>query len=309
MKKSKQLLLEESSRQLLLALLALPKGPNLRWVLHKETFMKIKATLMTLCVLFSLPSFSLEEVVLKELTAQYEDGLGNISADSFNYRDSLFTMNADNINQDFNLADSLLQLNLGGMLELNYQLDPEGLVSKVSSVHTSGVDLHYIPEQKFSLSTNGISLSHSGGSQYIPELEVECKAAQEKAGLNGIVNPCLELGRIEIPVLDFDRLSSRAIAKALTGSSSNKGIEKIEEIAIMIFNGNFQLSFKAKFLFKLKIKAQGRVSYDEEAGTVELLLSKAKVGIFSIKKRLLKEIREANISVVKIVGDRVTFKI
>jgi len=270
--------------------------------------MKKTIVAMTLYGLIQVSALCFEEVRLTQFSAQLEEGAGRISAGNFSYRDAFLSLEAQDLDQDFGLKNSLLNLNLSG-LEINYQMSPEGLVSKIQSLQTQDLNLHYIPNQKLSLSTSGVTMGHSGGAQFIPQIEVECKRTNTKGPLNDLINPCLELGRVEIPILDFDQLSSQAVSKALTGAKSSKGIEKIEEVSLLIFNGNFQLSFKAKFLFRLKVKAQGVISHNQNDGTIDLHLNKAKVGIFSIKKTLLKELREANITGVRVVGDHLIFKI
>ena len=265
-------------------------------------------TAISLCTLIILPASAIEEVRLEDFSIQFEQGVGQISSGKFTYKDSLLSLSSPSINQGFSLEDSFFESSLGG-IEVGYQLDQDGVISKIKALHTQNLNFDYIPGTRLALSSSGISISQTEGSQYIPTLDLECKKEPTKSSISELINPCLELGRLEMPILDLDQLSSAAISKTLTGIKSNKGIEKIEEISMLVFNRNFQLSFKAKFLFKLKVKAQGQIDYNEDQGTIRIHLKKAKVGIFSIRKTLLKELREANISGVTISGNFITLKI
>jgi hypothetical protein len=77
----------------------------------------------------------------------------------------------------------------------------------------------------------------------------------------------------------------------------------------MILNKSFNLSFKARLLFRWKIKASGSVDFNEKEGVISIHLDKAKVGFISLKGRLLKEIAEANFESISVRGDHIYIKI
>ena len=62
------------------------------------------------------------------------------------------------------------------------------------------------------------------------------------------------------------------------------------------------MSAETKWLFKFKIKMEGASTYDPLTGQAVFVLKKAKVGWFSVRSKILKEIKKANITNVTVEG-------
>ena len=93
------------------------------------------------------------------------------------------------------------------------------------------------------------------------------------------------------------------MAKVLNQKMSS--IDSIENLKLYIFDGSFQMQFKVKYLFNWTVKSNGTIKFDEDKKLISIYLQKAKVGIISLKGKILDQIRDANLESVRVEGSMI----
>lgn len=206
----------------------------------------------------------------------------------------------------FSLKEGSFSTSLEGV-DLSFDFGKDSFFAGLSQIETENLDVEYFKDTRLRLENNGLLIGHTRGSQYVPRLTLTCAANAQKSLVQDISGQCLHLGRLQVPVLNFDELSGSGVAKSF--GVSNMSLDELEDIDLMILNNSFNLSFKARLLFNWKIKASGSVTYYDEQGVIDIHLDKAKVGFISLKGRLLKELAEGDFDSITVKGDHILIKI
>ncbi|MAF76925.1 MAG: hypothetical protein CME63_09545 [Halobacteriovoraceae bacterium] len=187
-------------------------------------------------------------------------------------------------------------------LKLDYDFGQDSFLSGIQNIQTQEMHLHYKEGERLLFQTQGIELQHTGGSQQLPELSLQCRD-NSKNLVSDIAHICLKLAELSIPELNFDDLSAMSMAKVLNQKMSS--IDSIENLKLYIFDGSFQMQFKVKYLFNWTVKSNGTIKFDEDKKLISIYLQKAKVGIISLKGKILDQIRDANLESVRVEGSMI----
>lgn len=275
---------------------------------------------LTLGILFfmvAIPTMAQEKIVIKDTNLSLEDTVGRMTSEELEYSSGALRFYATPADFSFSLNEGLFHLDHPDF-QVSYDFGKEGLLSGVEKVQTQNFNFVYLKEQRVDVQSTGLLLKHSKGSQFLPAFNLKCSANAQKSLIKDVSGMCLHLGSLRVPVVEFDQLSGASVAKALEIEelaneigikSINKGLDKIEDLKLFVMYGKLNLSFKARFLFKWTVQVEGDVKYNEEEQVLTVKIDSAKAGIFSIKKTLLKQIREANLSSVTVDGDLLTVKL
>lgn len=187
-----------------------------------------------------------------------------------------------------------------GDTSFSYHHQGEGFFSEVQGLEAQGLEAHYQKERLISVSTQSVMLDLASRQIRIPQFSLRCEKNYTKFIED--LSLCLEVAKFYAPVINLDQLTIQKFKEAFP-TPQNKGLEELEEISLSIFNGELYLTFKARFLFKWKVKISGRADFDSEKAQLRLAVHSAKVGFLSIKKTLMRKIEEANIKNLSVVGD------
>lgn len=263
--------------------------------------MKTRIKTLGLFLMLTGSAFAQDTLLLKAGNISLANSEGRLSSEEVEYTGGPLRFYAQPADFNFRFQEGLFHLEHQDF-QVSYDFGKEGMLSGIARVESENLNLYYQKERKVEVVSQGLLLEHSKGTQYLPAFTLRCSAPAQKSLVEDVSGMCLNLGTLQIPTLEFDQLSAKAVAKAL----NTKGLDKIEEVKLYIVNGGVNLSFKARFLFKWTVKIEGNISYDSERGVATLKLDKAKAGIFSVKKTILKQIREANLSSVTVNGDVLT---
>lgn len=270
--------------------------------------------LILFAILVGIPTsaWGVDELRLENLNLSYQQSKAVLNGNHITFLNSPLSFQADNPQFDFSIKEGFFSFEHPDF-NFSYDFGKESFLAGLKEIETESLNVTYLKENRLEIFNSGAYVSHKNGKHYIPELNLKCAAnPQENKLIGDLSNMCLWLGSVRIPVLEFDQLSGAAVLKALTGNEiSDKSIgiqalDRVEEVALNIMNKDLYLSFKARFLFKWKVKVQGRIDYDENRGIVTINIDSAKAGIFSIKKTILKKISEANLESVTVEGDNIT---
>jgi hypothetical protein len=283
--------------------------------------MKNLQRFMTLALLLTFAltdaSWAQEKIIIKETQLSLADNVGRITSEELEYTGGPLRFYATPADFSFTLDEGLFHLEHPDF-QASYDFGKEGLLSGIEKVQTQNFNLVYLKEKRVDVQSTGLLLSHSKGTQFLPAFNLKCSANAQKSLVKDVSGMCLHLGSLRVPVVEFDQLSGFTVAKALNVDeltnklnikSFNKGLDKIEELKVFVMNGDLNISFKARFLFNWTVKIKGSVNYSEENQSLTIKIDSARAGIFSVKKTVLKQIREANLSSIKVDGDVLTIKL
>jgi hypothetical protein len=257
-------------------------------------------------LLLSPVLFALDTVFISQGQIKWRKNKGELKSQSFSFEKAPLKI----ISQ----SESLLLDSDGDKLtfqlsqtKLLWNFKKDSLINNLSFIDISNLNFSYSKKEKVHLKWDSAAFEICKGPQAFGSLELKCRKLKNKKGASlSIFTPCLQLGQLKIPVLRFNNLSQKTVSKAL---ASPAGIKKIEDITLSIMNHQFGLQFKAKYLFKLKVKCKGQVQFDQKSSRLIIHLQKAKIGWFSVKSRLLKEIKKSGIKNVKVKGTSIIIQI
>lgn len=272
--------------------------------------------IMVLAVLlnFQVMALEFERVDIDNLNLSFDGRSGSANLEAGHYKTSKFTFAIGASEAYMAKESNLLHLQYQS-LDFHLDLEQGGVLDSIGKVDVDGLSLELVPGQKLALRSNRISAEIGDGIQDFNNIVVECANRTRSSLYTDYLLPCLTLGRVSLPELKLDSLSSKTVANALEteetleAQNSVKGIDKIENIKLNIINNRYMLTFKAKFIIKLKITAGGAAHFNSETSELTMSLEKAKAGIFSVRSKILKEIKKANIKNVRVEGRNIIIKL
>lgn len=261
---------------------------------------KVIIGLLSFTIVF--PSMAINSIHIERLNGSLNES-GNAGAfhyDSLTYEGQSLKISSSHSQIETSFYEGIFT-GLHHDLELNYSFGQESALAGIENISTSGINLNYDKNKNLNFTTSGIEIKHTGGSQYLPELSLKCRNNQ-KSIINDLSFLCLSLAELKIPQLQFDALSGKSVAKALR---QTKALDKLENIKLYIFNHQFQMQFKAKFVFNWTVKSEGSIDFDEEKKLLSIHLTKAKVGLISLKGKILDQIKNAHLESIRVEGSMI----
>lgn len=254
-----------------------------------------------------------KNVDIANFTVDYKNGMGTAAFEHLkvqvgdlhvSLKDYLVDINKDESNILFAKEDtSLLVDKIQG-----------SVIDSVEILALHNASIYINPETALKFHMDGGEFAMGDGTHTLGELSLECKAEQGRNGdVMSFLRPCFKLGRLSIPYLNIDELSKDTVGKffpvdEIEGEEHReemkklKGPEELKNINLQVFNNKYFLTLNTKFIFKLKLKMEGSATYQEDQNRIVFSVDKAKVGWFSVRKLVLKEIKKAGIKNVEIFG-------
>ena len=271
--------------------------------------MKNTIWIISFLALFQASTLAMEELKISNLSMQLKNEIGSLEVEGFNIKSTPLSLELQNFQQGFTLSKSELSLELPG-LSLDYELNTEGVLNKISYIEAQNISLDYVSKKRLNLSTTGLAFGSNESIQNIPDLKVSCEVEQsdEKVLITDVLNPCLKKAVIDIPVLNLDQLSAKAIFKSIV-NKSNKRFNKLDRIKLLITDNNFTLSLFAKYLFRFQVRVYGHIKFIEKSNIFDIEIKTAKAGFFSIKSVVINALKKADIEGVQVISDHIIIKI
>lgn len=241
----------------------------------------------------------------QNVSIKFTEGEGTFQSDSVEFANENLTLSADSEVLPFSFKDGRFQIGYY-QFSMDYNFGQGSILEGIQDIQSESLSFHYVPGALVKINTGGLFLKHTKGEHFIPRLTIDCKKSRNKSLVNDVLYPCLNLGRLDLPYLNFDEISGKAVAGAL---NQTLGLDKIEDVLLTTYQGSYQLQFKAKILFNWKVKATGSIDYDATTSELRIHLDSAKVGFLSVKRTLLSKLSEAEIESVRLQGDHIYIKI
>ncbi len=250
---------------------------------------------------------AIESLTIDHLSGSLNQNANLLSFDEFQYNGAPLEINSSLSQIETSFVNGLFS---GRHHELNlkYDFGKESALAGINQIQTDDLNLRYQQGESLSFSTTGITLSHSGGKQHIPELSLKCKN-NSKSLITDISSQCLSLAELSIPELIFDQISGIKMAEALLDTKALKSLDELENLKLLIFDGSFQMQFKVKYVFNWNVKSNGTIKFDQEKKLLSIYLDKAKVGIISLKSKILDQIKNANLESVTVSGSTINIQL
>lgn len=261
----------------------------------------------------SAGSMEFQKIDMRNFTVDYRGGLGTAAFEHLDAKVGDFSLtfkdyqvdikkNADNIyfaKEDTSLLVDQIQ---------------GSVIDSISTLALNNASLFIDPEVALKFHMDGGEFEMGDGTHSFGQLTLECKSERGRNGnVFSFVRPCFKLGRLSIPQLDISDLSKDTMGKIFPVSEIEgqdyreeerklKGPDVLKDINMMIYNNKYNLTLKTKFIVNLKVKISGNAVYQEEQNRIVFSVDKAKVGWFSVKKLVMKEIKNAGIKNVQVFG-------
>ncbi|MFT6071093.1 MAG: hypothetical protein ACJAT2_002082 [Bacteriovoracaceae bacterium] len=262
---------------------------------------------------FAGTQLDFDKVDLKNFTLDYRDSKGAASFEKLEAKVGDFSLSFKDYQVD-------LQKDQGKIL---FQKDDTSLLieqiqgSVLDSVTVLSLDnasLYVEPEARFKFHMDGGEFELGDGVQSLGQMSMECKSERGRNGdILSFLRPCFTLGHLSIPFLNISEFSKDSMAKVFPIEEIEnqdfseqikkiKGPDSLKDIKLFIANNRYNLSLKTKFVLKLKLKMEGKAEYQEAQNRIVFSVDKAKIGFFSVRKLVLKEIQKAGIKNVQVFG-------
>lgn len=250
--------------------------------------------------------YAIDFVQLKNIEINHKDQRGTLKGDSIEYLQGPLAIESQAPNIEFFFHEGLFQIQQGD-INLKYDLGKENFLAGIYEISSQQFSALYEDQKRFQIENSSLLISHKGRTQYVPQFDLICSGDPQKSLITDLSYQCLNLGRLNLPLLRFDEFSAKNVAKSF--GLENKALDELEDISLIIVKKSFNLSFLARFLFKWKIKAKGSINYNEADSLIDIHLDSAKVGIFSLKGKLLKELDDANWDSIQVRGDHILIQL
>jgi hypothetical protein len=185
--------------------------------------------------------------------------------------------------------------------------------SFLERVHINQGNLQWVNGRQLSLHLPSAGAVIKGRYQEIQQLRMSCRSTLVTARSAAALAPCLEQASLTLPRLDLDQLSFGVVTETLYDPElisagvvdmgpSSQLINNLTNIDLRIQNSSYWLEARTRVLINVRLRLEGTVHYHEASNQVVINLSRARAGIFSVKSRLLKTLREKGLNVQ---GDRI----
>jgi len=258
-------------------------------------------------------SMDFEKVDIKNFTVDYRSGMGTASFEQLSTKVGDFSLNFKGYQVDIKKENEKILFSKEDTSLLVEKIQGSVLDS-ISVLALDNASLFIDPEVALKFYMDGGEFELGDGIQSFGQMNLECKSERNRNGdVMSFLRPCFKLGKLSIPYLNIDELSKGTLAEAFPVSEIEgvdyseeikkiKGPDVLKDINMMVYKNRYNLTLKTKFIVNLKLKMEGKAEYQEEQNRVVFTVEKAKVGWFSVRKKVLKEIQKAGIKNVQVFG-------
>lgn len=258
-------------------------------------------------------SMEFKKVDMRNFTVDYRSGLGSAAFEYLDVKVGDFGLTFKDYQVDIKKDQGQI---LFAKEDTSLLVDKiqGSVLDSVSVLALHNASLLVDPEVALKFHMDGGEFEMGNGIQSLGPLSLECKSERGRNGnIMSFIRPCFKLGRLAIPELTISELSKDTLGNFFPVDEIEeadlseqvrklKGPDKLKDINLMVYNNKYTLSLKTKFIVKLKLKIEGNAIYQEEQNRIVFSVDKAKVGWFSVKKLVMKEIKKAGIKNVQVFG-------
>jgi hypothetical protein len=280
------------------------------WI-KKEAKMKIFVFLTLLLPSITFSAFPIIDV--KNVNGDYLDGKGIAFAEKASYSLPQIQISHSQIEFNFNkLEQNLVISDPNTTVELEFDFSFlnifkafsfTGVVidstDKVFNIQSEKLDL-YIEPKKYNMT----NLSFFTDVQGIPTQD-----GQDISVIDGLIlNAGMKIDKIEFENFDeivFDDLSKENLNLQTIRKKKIKVPMIIRNTNFTVKEGIFNGKAKVDSYINLWLRLGGKISTNKDNSVIEVLLVKAKLGIFSIRKTIMKMVKRLNLEGVSVEGNRI----
>lgn len=258
-------------------------------------------------LLLTMTSVSATEIQFEKLNAYFSQDTGSLEASQLTYKGDSIVISLNDELLELRRDETTFSAIKDGIVA-SLPVSGQGVLSSLERVEVSQAEGHFLPGVVLAFKADHLSAAIGDGVQTFDQLLISCRRFEKTTSeldLHWLI-PCQEQGYFSLPTLRLDKQSVNTVSKAIGVS---KGIDKLNDLQMVISRNAFLLSFEAKYLFNWKVKATGTVVIDEEKNQVKMKLISAKAGIFGIKSKLLNELAKANIKNISVSGDLIVIQL
>ncbi len=256
---------------------------------------------------------------VQNLHVDFLESNGQASADVFQLVFDFGELNLNGYNIDITKGEGNL---LFEKSDTNFRLDgiDQSVLDAVSALSAERIDIK--GQANKSLDLNFVNGAISLGEEVhgLKALKVNCFTnTRGDDQLISFLIPCFDNGVIYIPEIKLSQKSSESLGPLWKASVTKQELEankasifmpkKISEIKMSIIEQEFDLSMKARFIFKLTLKMKGTAVLNQKKDIAVVDIREAKIGFINVKKIIINLLAKLDVTNVTVEGSVITIKL
>lgn len=272
------------------------------------------ALLSTLTVEAKIRSFE-----LKNLHLNFNQNNGRASADIFNLTFDFGVLNLDGYDIDITKGEDYLYF---AKSDTNFRLNniDESVLAAFNALSAERIDIQGVANKSLKLDFKNGAISLGDEIHGLEKLSLDCFTnTRGDDTLVSFLIPCFDKGNIDIPLIRLSQKSAEALLPLWQSTPANYLVEqdklnifipkKLEDIRMHIVEQRFEMSLRARFIFKLTLRMKGTAQLNQKKDIIVLNLSEAKIGFINVKKIIVNLLAKLEVTNIIVEGSTVTIKL
>ncbi len=254
--------------------------------------------------LFIIPSIIYGlQFKMSNLNGQFHDNAGDAKIDELIFHSDQIGHKGKAIQFSLQKEENRYQIEFSGQ-SIIFKEIPAPLLA-IEGFLAESFNLLWEDQGRFETSFNYFELQTKSNNYQFPHFNLSCHGDSSLP-----LEKCIKKGHLIIDEIDLkNNLSGewRNVFSQL-GLGQNigiEGIDQVKDIRFQITNHQFYGTFKFKKIIPLKVKTWGSINHDIHNKTIDIHLRKAKASFLSVKKTILKELRNSSTGLIKVRGDHI----
>ncbi len=256
---------------------------------------------------------------VQNLHVNFLEAKGQASADIFQMVFDFGELNLNGYNIDITKGEGNL---LFEKSDTNFRLDgiDQSVLDAVSALSAETIDIKGSANKSLDLNFVNGAISLGEEVHGLKALKVNCFTnTRGDDQLISFLIPCFDNGVIYIPEIKLSQKSAQDLWSAWKAAEGIISLEedkasifmpkKISEIKMSIIEQEFDLSMKARFIFKLTLKMKGSAILNQKKDIAEIDIREAKVGFINVKKIIINLLSKLEVTNVTVEGSVITIKL
>lgn len=257
----------------------------------------------------------IKSVEVKNASLNFVDQSGRATIDLFNMTFDFGKLDLMGYDIDITKGEGNLLFNKD---DTSFRLDgiDQSVLDAIRALSAERIDFKGIANKSLKLDFKHGAISLGDEVHGLNELTIDCFTnTRGDDTLVSFLIPCFDNGKIDIPTIHLAQKSAQRLAALWEHEPverEKRSIflpKKLEDIKINIVEQKFDLSLKARFIFKLKLKINGTAVLNQKKNIAVFDIQQAKVGFVNVKKILIKMLAKLDVTNVSVEGSIITVKL
>ena len=256
---------------------------------------------------------------LQNMHLNFADQSGRASADLFNLTFDFGILNLNGYDIDITKGDGHLYF---AKDDTNFRLQgiDQSVLDAVNALSARRIDITGVANKSLKLDFYEGAVSLGEEVHGLDELKLDCYTnTRGDDTLVSFLIPCFDNGQVSIPLIRLSAKSAQALAPLWLETPAAHLApkdklnflvpKKIEDIKLKIVEQRFEMTLKARFIFKLKLKMNGSAVLNQKKDIAEFDIQEAKIGFINVKKVIVNLLSKLEVTNVTVEGSKITIRL